>query len=579
MNKFFKDALNLIKSYKWNSIFFKYLRVLLLVFIIPAVIFAAILLAMYFSSAESDINTSQRYSIIKSVTQYDKAFDEIDRIYTYILSSPLTTSAANASNTDFSEYAAFLKSEKNRNTYINSISVFFASHQYVASSYGSAYVADFRDNSWFKFFKEGIVEFSMPANPKGVEDSKMFNIGKNLIVDGKSVGIVLFTVDGDILTDMMYAGKSGTDEAVFLFNSKNEILYSSDSFVYEENHARLADMLVKTSYKDETVFSSRNIHFNAIASKNHGYKLAAGLNLTSINKNRTQVIFATLMYFLMILLLAVLVSLIIAFSLYRSIVDVVTQTAASNDIGEHSENNELTYLSNTLLNTMKNHEKIEDELVEKVTTLKKVQSIALQTQINPHFLFNTLNLVNGFVLEESRGDSRAATMISNLSDILYIALNTKEYIVTAETELEYAKKYLSIEQVKYPGKFHVNYDIEPEALECKTVKFVLQPIIENAIEHGMKKLDGSHGIITIGVAVMNNKLVFSVSDNGPKIPPDKLAELEKRLESEEIQESRHIGLSNVNQRIKLIFGDEYGVSIYSDAVETVIDIVMPEIRN
>ena len=286
-------------------------------------------------------------------------------------------------------------------------------------------------------------------------------------------------------------------------------------------------------------------------------------------------------YFVVTVLLVILFSLVVAFSFYRSIVNIVIKTSSiSEDTGVNmsSENNELMYLSDTLLNTVKNHQQIESELVEKITKLKKVQSIALQTQINPHFLFNSLNLVNGFILEECRGESKAATMLSNISDILYIALNTKEYIVTVETEVEYAKKYLEIEQIKYPEKFVVKYDISPETLDCKTVKFVLQPIIENAIEHGIKRLGDKPGVIRVTSAVMNNRLVLSVSDNGPKISDEKLAELEKRLESEEIQETKHIGLSNVNQRIKLIFGEEYGVSIFSDTYETVVDIVMPVIE-
>ena len=107
------------------------------------------------------------------------------------------------------------------------------------------------------------------------------------------------------------------------------------------------------------------------------------------------------------------------------------------------------------------------------------------------------------------------------------------------------------------------------------MKFVLQPIIENAIEHGIKKITGKKGIIKICSSIINNKLVLSVSDNGPKIPDNKLSELEQRLESDEIQETKHIGLSNVNQRIKLIFGNEYGINIFSDDYETIIDIVMP----
>ncbi len=337
-------------------------------------------------------------------------------------------------------------------------------------------------------------------------------------------------------------------------------------------------MLENTTYREESSLSTNQYIYNSIASENHKFKIVSALSMSSHKKNYTRIAFIMAVYFLLTILMVIIFSLFGAFSFYRSIVDILIKTSAINSdagINTANENNELMYLSDTLFNTVKNHQQIENELVEKISKLKKVQSIALQTQINPHFLFNSLNLVNGFILEECHGDSKAATMLSNISDILYIALNTKEYIVSVETELEYAKKYLAVELIKYPDKFKVEYNIDPETLDCKTVKFVLQPIIENAIEHGMKYLSGKDGLIRISTAIMNNMLILSVCDNGPKIPDEKLAELERNLASDEIPETKHIGLSNVNQRIKLIFGEEYGVSIYSDEDKTTVDIIMP----
>ncbi len=578
MNKFFKDALGLIRDYKWNSIFFKYFKVLSLVFAIPAIIFIVITLNLHYSSVKSEINTEQRYNIIKSLIQFDNAFTNIDDIYNELLSNRLTAEYIKSGMSENSEYSAFLRDLERRFTYINSISVYNPKTDFVCSSYGSQYSEHFRDTSWLELFQDGYVEFSRPASPKGVENSKLVNIGKSLLINDRNAGLVIITLDGEILVQEMYTGDGGTNEAVFFFDAKNNLFYSSNPDILNANLENIQKTVADSSYRDESVTSTLSMHYNAIASENHDYKLAVALDLDAHNKSFSKIISVAVIYFVIILLLVILVSLVIAFMFYRSIVNVVTRTTSPNIAPpDESNDNELVYLSNTLFNTIKNHEKIEQELVDKIATLKKVQSIALQTQINPHFLFNTLNLVNGFILEESKGDSKAATMLSNLSDILYIALNTKDYIVTVETELEYAKKYIDIEKVKYPGKFHVNYDIDPDTLNCKTVKFVLQPIIENAIEHGMKKLEKNNGIITISTAIFNNRLVLSVSDNGPKIPKDRLEVLEKMLESDEIQETKHIGLSNVNQRIKLIFGKEYGVNIFSDDAETIIDIVMPDI--
>lgn len=581
MNKFLKDSVTLIKNYKWNSMFFRYFKALIFVIIIPAIIFIAITFYSFLSATKEEISQAQRFDLIKSITQFDKAYDTINNISDEILNSSLTYQLI-ASDTDeinFSKiYSDFLISEKQNYPYINSISIYNSKTGYVTSTYGSSYLNDFRDVSWLTPYNGGYADFSITASPKNIADSPQFNVCHNLLINGKSEGIIIFTLDGDVLCEQMYTGDKNQQEAVLIFDDKDTLLYTSNKNAYSIAQNEISEMLKNTTYKEESTLKNADFLYNAIASENHQFKLVSALSDTVYNKNFSKISYITVIYFLITLILVIIFSLIVAFSFYRSIVDIVLKTSAiSTDIGINieEENNELMYLSDTLFNTIKNHQQIENELVEKVSKLKKVQSIALQTQINPHFLFNTLNLVNGFILEECRGESQAATMLSNLSDILYIALNTKEYIVSVENEIEYAKKYLAIEQTKYPSKFLVKYEIDPETLDCKTVKFVLQPIIENAIEHGIKKITGKKGIIKICSSIINNKLVLSVSDNGPKIPDNKLSELEQRLESDEIQETKHIGLSNVNQRIKLIFGNEYGINIFSDDYETIIDIVMP----
>ena len=581
MNNFFKDSVTLIKNYKWNSMFFRYFKALIFVIIVPAIIFIAITFYSFLSATKDEIAQSQRFDLIKSITQFDKAYDTIDSISDTILNSSLTPQLilSDSAELNISKiYSDFLISEKQNYPYINSISVYNSNTGYVTSTYGSNYTDNFRDISWLTPYNGGYADFSVTASPRDISDSPQFNVCRNLLINGKNEGIIIFTLDGDVLCEQMYTGDKNQQESVLIFDEKDVLLYSSNKNAYSSAENEIAEMLKNTTYKEESTLENADFLYNAIASENHQFKLVSALSNTAYNKNFSKITYITIIYFLITLLLVIIFSLIVAFSFYRSIVDIVLKTSSiSTDIGVNmeEENNELMYLSDTLFNTIKNHQQIENELVEKVSKLKKVQSIALQTQINPHFLFNTLNLVNGFILEECRGESKAATMLSNLSDILYIALNTKEYIVSVENEFEYAKKYLAIEQTKYPNKFLVKYEIDPETLDCKTVKFVLQPIIENAIEHGIKKITGKKGIIKISSSILNNKLVLSVSDNGPKIPDNKLSELEHRLESDEIQETKHIGLSNVNQRIKLIFGNEYGINIFSDDYETVIDIVMP----
>lgn len=175
--------------------------------------------------------------------------------------------------------------------------------------------------------------------------------------------------------------------------------------------------------------------------------------------------------------------------------------------------------------------------------------------MNPHFLFNTLSLVNSLIIEETGADTEAVMVIDTLSELLHSSLDTKIYIVSVEDELEYAKKYVDIELIKNDYNFIVEWDISPEVLNMQTLKMVLQPIIENAIFHGIgSKTDDDIGKIVISAYTKNDNLLFCIQDNGTGIEPHRLTALINSLSMNEFVETKHIGLSNVNNRINLLYG-------------------------
>lgn len=568
MNRFFKDSINLIKNYKWNSMFFRYFKVMVFLIIIPALLFIFLTLNYYVKSTESEITSNHNYQTVKASNTLENAYDTIESTYKEIYASPLNP------HDDLKGYSAMLSTKKKALPYVNSISLYLPHTDYVVSSYGSSDLDTFRDISWLNSYNSGKINFSIHSQPRDWSSPIFYNICKEIFISNNERGLLIFTIDGELLSNHINQDLSNPDNEISLYNGNNQLLFSSKEGLFT-NNSKFLEKIKNTTYRSTSSFKDENYFHTILASENHDFKMISSISTIAYDSNYKNVAKIMITYFLITFLLVIIFSLIVALIFYRSVVRVVLKATGDDNLNIRDDNNELMYLSNTLLNTIKNHKEIESQLIEKISKLKKAQSIALQTQINPHFLFNSLNLVNGFILEETKGDSRASTTISNLSDILYIALNTKEYIVSVETELYYAKKYIEIEQIKYPDKFTVNFNIDPETLDLKTVKFVLQPIIENAIEHGIKKLKENTGLIEISSMVMNNRLILSVSDNGPKIPDDTLKILESRLESDEIQETKHIGLSNVNQRIKLIFGDEFGVSVFSDENSTVIDIIMP----
>ncbi len=214
------------------------------------------------------------------------------------------------------------------------------------------------------------------------------------------------------------------------------------------------------------------------------------------------------------------------------------------------------------------------QLMEKVReeeiTLRKAELRALQAQINPHFLYNTLDAI-GWLCEEERTQD-AVEMVNALAKLFRISISKGHEMITVEKELEHARSYLKIEKFRYK-QFTYSFDIEEECLHYYCNKITLQPIIENAIYHGLDRMV-DEGEIQIGVHSRGENLVFTVEDNGIGMTREQCREI---LEGS-AGDKTGIGIRNVNNRIKIYFGEQYGIQIDSELDEgTKVTIVMPKI--
>ena len=217
---------------------------------------------------------------------------------------------------------------------------------------------------------------------------------------------------------------------------------------------------------------------------------------------------------------------------------------------------------------------------------KHAELLALQNQINPHFLYNTLEAIRGDALCEGV-DSIADTTEALSTFFRYTITNTGN-LVSVEDELENVENYFKIQQYRFGDKLDmkVNFpDDYSRILECKLPKLTLQPVVENAIFHGLEaKAEG--GVITISMEMTEKKLLINIHDNGIGINEEELIKINQRLEAvsgplkEEKRKRGGIALPNVSRRIKLLFGEEYGIHIYSiPNLGTEVRIAVPIIAN
>lgn len=204
--------------------------------------------------------------------------------------------------------------------------------------------------------------------------------------------------------------------------------------------------------------------------------------------------------------------------------------------------------------------------------LKDAQLKYLQAQINPHFLYNTLDSI---IWMAETNDSNIVAMTEALAKLFRISLNKGNEEISLERELEHVKNYLIIQSMRYADKFTYEISAEPGVERCRTIKLILQPIVENCIYHGIKKKRGT-GKITIRAYRREQNLIIEVSDDGCGMPEEICRKiLSDEIESENISGSG-IGVKNVNERIQLRFGKKYGLSYSSEeGVGTTVTYVLP----
>ncbi|MFS0725407.1 cache domain-containing sensor histidine kinase [Paenibacillus sp. 1P07SE] len=229
-----------------------------------------------------------------------------------------------------------------------------------------------------------------------------------------------------------------------------------------------------------------------------------------------------------------------------------------------STDDETNYIIQTMTRNFIEHHYLSVQLSEKKYRLQAAELLALQSQMNPHFLFNTLETINWKVMGLTRRPNEANQMLENLSDLLRYSLDIPGRIVTLEQEIAITHSYIALQKMRYQDKFEVIWDYDEEAAKVYSmVKLVLQPLIENSLYHGIKEKEGS-GCIKVKIDIEDNTTRIAVIDNGIGITPQRLEEIRARL-AQDREAEEHIGLTNTNRRLKLTYELTQGIHIWSKA--------------
>ena len=253
----------------------------------------------------------------------------------------------------------------------------------------------------------------------------------------------------------------------------------------------------------------------------------------------------------------------------RQLMELVSEYSSSS-----LENiDEITYIKESISNIYSDNSELKDTVNEQIKALQQQQLIALQTQISPHFLLNSLDAISWLSIDKYGEDNTVFESIQYIRSILKQCINITNVFSGISEELNLTKNCIALLQLKYNCKVACEINIPPELLNVQIMRFSLQPIIENSVKHGLS--NSRDGKITIDISEKNKNLIVCVTDNGCGMDLETLTELRENMTDFTAHNKNHIGLKNINQRFNILYGDNYRFEITASDNGTQVTLEFP----
>lgn len=449
------------------------------------------------------------------------------------------------------------------------------------------------DQKWYQNARSEIenIHFSTPHVQNLFDDGtfryhRVVSLSRSVDINDGSTsgsGVLLVDMKYSVLEDMLERiNETSSGIYYYLCSRDGEIIYHPrwteiNRGLFKEKNNKVA------SYEDgiyemKTDGQKENIVVGSVAYT--GWKLIGvvpeSVQETSINKFRYYIITTILILVMMLLQVNRFISRKISRPIRELDESVKAYEAGAMPdiyIGGSAEIRHLGY------SVQKSYEQIEvlmKEIIQQQTERRKSELDALQSQINPHFLYNTLESITWMI--EAQRNKEAVVMISELAKLLRVSLSRGKTIISIGDELQHSRSYMNIQRVRYKERFKVEFLIDEEIKNYCIVKLVIQPLLENAIYYGVGNMDeDDDGQILIRGEKKGEDIYISIEDNGMGMPED----IRSNILTDNSKVPKHgsgVGVINVHSRISLMFGPEYGLEVYSELDEgTKVVIHIPAI--
>ena len=404
------------------------------------------------------------------------------------------------------------------------------------------------------------------------------------IGDSKEKGVVFIDLNYSAISELCDQNSIGEKSYIYILNQDGNIVYHpQQQQLYNELQTENIDIVLDADPQGEPVISGSGNDsrvYTFAKSEKTGWMVVGCMNMNELTRSSRQGQFIYVMTAVILIIIALLFSNHISRAISRPIqklrdsmakVQEGDFSATVMEVPEQNEIGSLTRSFNVMIHQIE--ELMKQNRIEQEQK-RKSELKALQSQINPHFLYNTLDSI--IWMAEGKKNEEVVLMTSSLAKFLRQSISNEDQQVSIGQEMEYARSYLTIQKMRYKNKLEYEIYLEASIKSCQIVKLVLQPIIENAIYHGIKYKEGM-GMVTVRGYEKDGCVVLEVADNGVGMDEETLKHIFERHKVN--YRSNGVGVYNVQKRLKLYYGNDYGITYESEkGMGTKAVITIPKVQ-
>ena len=444
--------------------------------------------------------------------------------------------------------------------------------------------ASLKNQLWYKSIfgkKDDITFISSFKDVFGVGKKQyVFSASRRILnSDGNEVGTLLINIDEVYLSDIYQSALNGTN-VIYIIDSNGNIISHTNkdmrgmNFINVENFKKLyGENDFRLTKKSVGEYLISNYHDTQT-----GWTIIEEMPSSFVLSDvyRAYIIISIIIG--ICFLIALVISYLVAGKVSKPLLDLcdsLNQVKEGNFdvVSKVAGYDEINLLKSSFNGMAQEIKKLLEDIKNKEAYKRRIENDLLRAQINPHFLYNTLFSIK--CLAETRRPEEVSEMISALIDFLKMTLRKDADLICLSEEFIITEKYLVLQQMRYGDKLSFEFEPDEKTTQCMVPALILQPIVENAIFHGIEAKN-EMGIIVISSEIQNERLIISISDDGAGMNEDTLERVIDTCTNKEYTRNESIGIANVSGRIKVDFGNEYGLHIESEAgIGTTVTIELP----